>query len=114
MSLADGDRSADPQTLDPTSPRAPVGWPLSLRFLALLVPVVAVVLLPALTIPPYLQYRMQIDELDNKLERMIQNHSIVLSRAVSTLDKRMTNLVMASVFSDADVVFAEIIARNGE
>ncbi|MEL7140208.1 MAG: ATP-binding protein, partial [Pseudomonadota bacterium] len=119
MSLADGDRSADPQTvdpkpLDPTSPRAPVGWPLSLRFLALLVPVVAIVLLPALTIPPYLQYRMQIDELDNKLERMIQNHSIVLSRAVSTLDKRMTNLVMASVFSDADVVFAEIIARNGE
>lgn len=72
------------------------------------------VLVPALTIPPYLEYRRQIVELDEKLDRIIENQSAVISRAVAGLDKRMAGLVIAGVFSDRDIVFAEIVARDGE
>ncbi|MEL6480251.1 MAG: ATP-binding protein [Pseudomonadota bacterium] len=109
MARGDGKGSAGTET-----GHRRVRWPLSIRFLALLVPVVAVVLVPALTIPPYLEFRRQIVELDDKLDRIIENQSVVISRAVAGLDKRMAGLVMAGVFSDRDIVFAEILTRDDE
>ncbi|WP_196223172.1 bifunctional diguanylate cyclase/phosphodiesterase [Roseibium sp. RKSG952] len=58
-------------------------------------------------------YDNQVIKLDEKLERILQNQTIVMSRAMGDRDERLLKLIGASLVADPDIVFVHINDETG-
>jgi len=84
------------------------GIPIRSKLLMIVAPFVLLVLAGLAVYTSYVSYHASKMQLQSKLDGLLANQSIVISRAVSQGDRRLTGLVLAGLLSDPDVVFAEV------
>ncbi|MGF1502114.1 MAG: ATP-binding protein [Paracoccaceae bacterium] len=84
------------------------GWSITTKVWAIIAPVVLTGLIATTLIPAVRSFHDQRRDIAQRLDRILANQSILLSRAVATGDRELAGLILAGVFADGDVVYAEI------
>ncbi|MEL6196382.1 MAG: histidine kinase dimerization/phospho-acceptor domain-containing protein, partial [Pseudomonadota bacterium] len=84
------------------------GWPVRVKFFAIVAPLVFAVFAAATFSSTYASFHHDKRWMDEKLSHVLANQSIVISRAVAQKDRRLTGLAIAGIMADPDIVFAEV------
>lgn len=84
------------------------------RFFLISAPIALVVMLAVAAWNAQTGHDKQTARLNEKLEHLIQNQSLVMAEAMAARDKRLLKLVGAGIVADPDIVFVHIADQAGQ